>query len=237
MIGFYISVLVLVGILLAYTHKRGRVFYPLRRLFYPTLIVFLGCFLRCSTVFPNSFSGLYSVGYMGSAYSFSGPLYLSQRGYSDIRVDAHYETKPFMDYPYWGIRFEYWRLTSAWEFELIHHKVYLQSPPDTISYFNMSDGYNFLLLNRSYASLQDYVWRFGMGVVMAHPESRIRGQLFSESGGIQNIGFYLAGPVVQVGLERRYLWTKSRFLSFESKLTLSQFNVPINEVIEIIKKD
>ena len=91
---------------------------------------------------------------------------------------------------------------ARWELELVHHKLYLQNPPPEVQAFQITHGFNFITLNRRWP-VYGFGLRAGAGIVLAHPQTTIRGRAFPENGGAFGLGWYVSGPAAQVGLERR----------------------------------
>jgi hypothetical protein len=181
-------------------------------------IAFLGLSSPVFCVENEMPDGLYFTGGIGGAFSAPSNLRIRQSGQDDINIFANYSNKSFEDYPYWTMRFENWSAGESLEFEIIHHKIYVENAPDDVDYWNVSDGYNMLMVNRAYQT-PSRIWRVGAGFVIGHAENRVRGQELSTGRGFGNAGFYLGGPAIQAAMEWRRFHTKSMFYSFESKLT------------------
>ena len=165
----------------------------------------------------------------GAVYNFPIPLTIQQAGEPDIHMTAHYETRPFTSPYYYDLRIGKWDGDTAWEFEDIHHKIYLQNTTPDVSHFSISHGYNLFTINRAWLTKNKYIWRVGLGVVIAHPESTVRGQTIDdESGGtLNNGGYYVAGPTSMVSLGRRFYVTRSFFMELEGKVTASYAEVNV----------
>lgn len=159
------------------------------------------------------------------------PLTIRQRGESEIHINARYATRP-MEVPiYWD-----WRLSildnneSAWELESIHHKLFLENKPEQIGTFSISHGLNFVTINRSWLQR---IWgdnkincRLGIGIIIAHPESEIRGLKFNENGGLFDLGYFLTGPSAVLGVSKRMELFNNLFANLEMKLSLAIADVP-----------
>jgi len=164
----------------------------------------------------------------GGAYNLPMPLSISQFGYSDINMTAHYDTKPFKMPPYYVIRLGKWNGNTAWEVETIHHKLYLSNTSEDVERFDITNGYNIFTVNHAWLTKQDLIWRAGGGLILAHPESTVHGQSFSETGGtLNNNGYYLAGPVIMGSLGKRFYVGKHFFVGLEGKITAAYANVKI----------
>ena len=126
------------------------------------------------------------------------------------------------------LRIGKWTDNKAWELEFIHHKLYMTNTTDEVEKFTITNGYNLLTINRAWLNSRNLIWRVGGGVVLAHPESTIRGQKYSEDGGTFNDdGYYVAGPSLMASLGKRFYLSRSFFIELEGKVTASYTNVKI----------
>jgi hypothetical protein len=164
----------------------------------------------------------------GMPYHCTTPLTIRQSGQPDISVNARYESKPFETPWYYSVRMGAWTGDNAWELELIHDKIYLKNRPVGVEEFSVSHGYNLLTVNRAWQR-GGLIYRFGAGLVVAHPESRIRGKKIPENRALFNDGYYLAGPTVQTSLGRRIVIHQKLYLALEAKLTVSYARVPVED--------
>ena len=72
--------------------------------------------------------------------------------------------------------------------------------------------------------------RVGLGVVVAHAEGRIAGQPVGPGRTLLGRGYHVAGPVVQLGVGRRYAFGRGSLAAFaapELKLTAAVAHVPL----------
>jgi hypothetical protein len=164
--------------------------------------------------------------FLGDAYCFNTPLIVKQAGYEDINFTARYATDSFKQPFYYSLRLSRWSNKRSWEIELLHLKIRLTNTTPAVQNFQISHGYNILTVNRGW-DLQKAVVRIGLGVVIAHPESIIRDKRFSENGGLFNEGYYITGPIIQLGLGKGFRLFQSLFLVLEGKLTAAYAKVPI----------
>lgn len=187
--------------------------------------------LGACSIFSQAVYAKWSVEVAGGVpYNFPMPLLIQQDGKPDISFTAHYETRPFSSPYYYNIRVGKWEGSKAWEVETIHHKIYLTNTSEEVSHFSISHGYNMFTLNRAWLGTKDIIWRIGGGVIIAHPESTVRGQTFDESGGtLNNGGYYLAGPTAMVSLGKRFYLTKAFFIELEGKATASYAYVKVED--------
>lgn len=165
----------------------------------------------------------------GAVYNFPMSLKIKQSGQPEINTTAHYDTKPFTMPPYYSVRIARWKNEQSWEFELIHHKLYLSNLPKNVQEFTITNGYNLLIINHGFKE-PAYIWRLGLGIVLTHPESTVRGKKFNEHGGIRTFdtdGYFISGAVAQGAIEKRYDLNKNLFVYGEAKLTAAFASVPI----------
>jgi len=164
--------------------------------------------------------------FLGSAKSIATPLSILQCGEERISHLARYDTKPFEESPYYAWRISKWSQNRAWEFELVHHKLFLSNPPDEVQSFNISHGYNLITINRAWLR-RGFILRVGAGIVAAHPETTVREKRLFWKRGFDN--FYLAGITIQFAAGRKFtIWGKF-FGVFEAKFTASYAVVPIQD--------
>ncbi len=164
----------------------------------------------------------------GVVHNFTTPLTIRQSGYEDIKLNARYETKPFEFPLYYDLRLAKWKENSAWELEFIHQKLYLRNRPPEVQRFSITHGYNLLHINRCWRH-RGFILHLGAGVVIAHPETTVRGRRHSEGEGLFNEGYYISGPSIQVAVERRCHLGKNLFITVEGKLTGSYSHIPIQD--------
>lgn len=146
------------------------------------------------------------------------PLSIRQEGFEKISLWARYQTASFKLPLYYSVRMGFINGGQGWEAEMNHLKVYLENTPAEVERFSVSHGYNQLLVNRLFrrGALD---WRVGAGVVVAHPESVVRGKRHDERGGLFNHGYYLAGPVILGGYSHRVAVSPWFTLHFSGSVT------------------
>lgn len=143
-----------------------------------------------------------------------------------IIKDPQWETRPFEDYLYYAARIRWGDLEVEW----LHDKVYMGYDTDEIQGFNISDGYNFLMLN-SVQTWGPWEGRLGAGPIIVHPEGVIDGFRIGHHGGpswrVGGIGFQGA-----LGY-RGQLWEGLSYI-VEGKLTTGvvhlTYPAPVHEV-------
>jgi len=157
--------------------------------------------------------------FTGTAYNFRTPLTISQAGQPDLDFTATYHTRPFSDSPYYAWRIGKWKHGHAWELEMIHHKVYLTNNPAEVQRFEISHGYNLLLINRADVR-GGLIYHLGVGAVVAHTESTVRGES-------HDTGYHFTGPAGQAAVGKRFALTEKLFATVEGKITAANARVDV----------
>ncbi len=161
----------------------------------------------------------------GTVWTTPSPLTIRQSGFPDIKLWAKWYAEPFVKPVYWDWRLARWKNGKSWEFEAIHHKMYLANKTPEIHNFSISHGYNILTINRGFEK-NKFVIRPGLGVVLAHPESKIRGMdLYNNQKDYE--GYYLTGPVAIFSVARPVNISKRFFFNPEAKTTFGYSRVKV----------
>ncbi|HET6556294.1 MAG TPA: hypothetical protein VFG54_03205 [Prolixibacteraceae bacterium] len=169
----------------------------------------------------------WSVELMGAGvYNVPLPLTIRQQGQPELTHTARFTSEPFVLPVYYDWRLSRWQDERSWELEFIHHKLYLDNTTAEIQKFNISHGFNLLLVNRGFDH-QLFRYRVGAGVVIAHPESQVRGLTFGSSTDDNDWGYYLSGPVLQGAINRRFFIGERFFVTAEAKTTLAYASVKV----------
>lgn len=171
----------------------------------------------------------------GGAYNFDTNLVIDPDGGKREDFTAEYDNRPFEDAAYYMIRAGMWGGDgNAWELELIHHKLYLTNPPNSIKSLEMTHGYNLLTINRAWMMEGDYILRFGAGVVLPHMEGMTKDgdELMGEH--FMGLDFTLAGPTVQAAVGKRFYITKKIFANLEGKFTASYAKIELEDGGEVV---
>ena len=162
----------------------------------------------------------------GGAWNADTTLKVQQDGQPDLDFAAEFSTRPFEQPLYWALRLGWEGERHGWAVDLNHHKLTLQNPVPEIQSFSLTHGYN--LLTGQHAWLWPR-WRcFALlGVVVAHPESTIRGEKKDEGTGLFNAGYELAGPVIGGGLSTTLRLGSSFEIVAEGRVTWSTVRVDV----------
>jgi hypothetical protein len=159
----------------------------------------------------------------GTASSFGSPLAIQQQGERDLEIDADWAGRSFDSPIYYAVRLSRWSGRFGLSLQLVHHKLYLENPPPEIQAFSVSHGYNLLTLEGGWL-LRGFQLSAGAGLVIAHPESTVRGLTLPESG-----GYHVTGPTLLVGVGRWWgLGTHFR-VGAETRFTASWARMPVAE--------
>ncbi len=168
-------------------------------------------------------------GWFGNAFSLNSRLTLSQEGQPDIHVDADWSTRPWRPTWYYSMRIAKWSGNSAWAFEYMHHKLYLDNPPEPeVLRFRITNGINNLLAERHWR-VDGWELGVGAGPVFAVPVSTVRGKSLSKAHGIFDSAYELDGFTVLGTVARRLKLFPHTYGSFAIKATITPLSVSIAE--------
>lgn len=162
----------------------------------------------------------------GQVYNLPLPLSIIQHGFPDIKLSAHYDTEGFTLPVYWDLRFGRWKSARLWEVELIHHKLYLDNTTPEVQKFNISHGFNMLMMNRGFEK-NSFRYRAGAGFVLAHPESIVRGKEFGNSTDDWDTGYFLTGPVLNLAISRPIHLSSRLYINPEAKTSFAYARIKV----------
>ncbi|MDB5263597.1 MAG: hypothetical protein JWQ14_2880 [Adhaeribacter sp.] len=162
----------------------------------------------------------------GGVVNFITPLKIYQNDEAALKIKARYKSEPFNPPVYYDFRVTTWQHSCAWELKFTHHKIILKNKPLEVQRFSITDGFNLLTANRLW-QYKGLTYSVGAGVVITHPESTIRNQVFPENGGILHKGYYLSGPTLEAALARRFHLSKHWQIFSEGRMTASYVRVPV----------
>jgi len=193
----------------------------------------------CLIIFFISFSVLYAQekshwaieAHGGFPLNIPLPLTIKQNNQPDIKLTAHFNSEPFTPPVYWVYRVSKWKNEKAWEFEMMHQKLYLKNLPEEVQYFNITHGYNQLMFNRAVkfniAQKHQFIYRIGAGFVLAHAENMVRGKELDQQQSFLDMGYYVGGPVINLALAKQFSINNRFYLNTEAKFNGSFAKVPI----------
>lgn len=186
------------------------------------LILFL--LLVTGSRLPVFGQGLTAEVFAGTSWSLPSPLRVVQSGEAPIRINARYHTRPWHGSPYYAYRVGY----QKWSAELVHHKLYLQNPPPEIQHFEVSHGYNLAMVSRSLPFVSNPgILRIGLGMVIGHPEGRIRGKAINPVRSLLGGGYHISGICLQAAVGPPLGLAEHWFFRPEIKLTAAWARMPL----------
>ena len=164
--------------------------------------------------------------WFGNAFSLGTPLTIQQEGEPEIRLDADWSTRPWRPTWYYSARVAKWSGNSAWAFEYMHHKLYLDNPSGEVFRFRITNGVNNLLAERHWRR-RGFEFGVGAGPTFAVPISNIRGKSYSHASGIFSSRYELAGATVMGTVARRFKIAGTVYASFAAKTTVARLRVNV----------
>jgi hypothetical protein len=162
----------------------------------------------------------------GGAFDMPTRLGIHQLDQPAMLIHARYEVRPFELPLYYAIRVARWNNGEAWAGELVHHKIFLRDPPPEIQSFSVSHGFNLLTVERL-RQRNLLLYGVGAGVVIAHPEIRVRDQVLPDGSGIA--GYYLAGLSGNAVVGARHPIGESWLVSGDTRFSVSYARLPIKD--------
>ena len=178
-------------------------------------------FLRPSKALAQGLSATF---FGGTSWSLPLPLRIEQPGEIPIRFRARYSTRPWKGSPYYAYRLGY----REWSAELVHHKLYLENPAPEIEHFDVSHGYNLAFISRTIPEIHSpLVFRIGIGLVIGHPEGRIRGRDINPVKSLLGGGYHISGLSLQLAVARPVTLADHFFIVPEAKLTAAWARMPL----------
>ena len=166
----------------------------------------------------------------GSAFNFPSSLTVRQAGYPDLSFTADYDTNPFgHGTPYYALRVGLWEGDEAWEFGMLHHRLYLTNNPPEIQFFAIHYGYNFFLAGRAWRK-GDLILHLDGGPILTSPENTVRGKVYYTGGGILGLGYHFSGFGFTGAVSRNIPITGPSFLVMEVVLSSGwTWGIPVVE--------
>ena len=197
-----------------------------------SILVTLLCLLTVAPLVAQTRPDRWSIEvFGGTSFNLHTPFTVSQYGQPELEFVAEWDTRPFHAAPYYAYRIAKMDTTgrSGWAFDFTHHKIYLQNRPAEIQRFEISHGYNLIVLSKLWLR-NGWLWSAGGGMVIGHPENTVRGLThLDDDGGTLGGGYYLCGVVVQGGLGRRFELGKGLFASALTKVRAANCRVPVRD--------
>lgn len=167
--------------------------------------------------------------HMGYANNFPSKLTIKQNGFPDIILKARFYTEPFISPYYWLWRISYKKNEkSKIEFEAVHHKIYLKNTTTEVESFGISHGLNLLIINYVKIFPNNFHANIGLGGVLAHAESTIRGRSLPEKNrGIFGMGYYMSGVALNFSTGKYFNLSPRLYINTEIRFNPSYTVVPV----------
>ncbi|GIW25877.1 hypothetical protein [Meiothermus sp.] len=168
---------------------------------------------------------------LGFTSSAPTDLRVVQQGFPDTVVGgARFEGRDLEGFPYYTLRLWYGeRGGLRFELELIHQKLYFAGAERNgaiFEQFKVTDGFNYLLFNLAYALEAGplrVVPRVGLGVIVPHPETVVRGLAWGIDGDPR--WYHLGGLGGQLALGLEAPWAVTPGLEGKFTLGYSRLNI------------
>ena len=194
----------------------------------PALLAAAACVLSCAT---PALAGVRLSFFGGTAFQAPARLTVRQAGAEDLRFTAHYAAHPFTAPIYYAWRIAWWNAARpgaarGWALELVHHKVFVTNPPPEIERFSVSHGLNLVSAMRLWEVGRAHLFA-GIGPVISHPESSIRGRVLEQRGGIFDAGYHWTGPQLSVGAGTSARVLGRAFVNVEARGAAARVRVPV----------
>lgn len=161
----------------------------------------------------------------GAVFNFPAALKIHQ-DVGLINLRARYRTDPFSVPFYYDLRVSTWKGNKGFAAKFTHHKLILKNREEQIQLFSITNGFNLFTINRLYFS-KGFIWSFGAGIVVTHPESTIRQQPFPENRGMLGSGYFVSGPTAELALSGKHILRHNLYVFGEARLTGSYVQVPV----------
>jgi hypothetical protein len=195
------------------------------------IAIYILLFLSSSLMLAQEKSNWSIEAHGGIPFNIPLPLSIHQNGQKDITFIAHFNSEPFTPPVFWVYRFSKWKNDKAWEFEMIHQKLYLKNPPKEIQYFSITHGYNLLMFNRAVKfnlfNEKEFIYRIGAGFVLAHAENMVRGKELNQQQSFFDKGYYIGGPVINLAIAKQFKISSRFYFNTEIKNNTSFARVPV----------
>lgn len=157
--------------------------------------------------------------------------------YDQISFHTQPETRGLTTSPvYYSVRFGAWKEQEGLEIELLHQKIFLNNVADLpeIDRFEVTHGYNMVMLNKVFETESATRWRIGAGTIASYPSITINGQSKPpKADGGDPLSwlrsYYWGGYALQLGAEKTLLQWGRHHLIAEVKVSAGEALLPVSE--------
>tara|TARA_B100001750_G_scaffold171530_1_gene139847 strand:- start:1009 stop:1668 length:660 start_codon:yes stop_codon:yes gene_type:complete len=170
---------------------------------------------------------------LGEAFSINQDLKIHRDDLDDIDFNASFKTNGLKSPHYYSIRLRKEIAEKNLEFEFIHHKLYVyDNLPNEIEKFEITDGFNLLLVNLHKMINESMGFRIGIGTVVTHPDIIIDGKTnYIEGGGLipkfWTDGYHWGGVSSQLSVFLNKRLNDKLYYNIEGKAVVANANIPI----------
>ena len=170
---------------------------------------------------------------IGNAFNTNQDITIHRDGKEDINFNASFKTNGLSSPQYYSLRFNSTIADRKFEFEFIHHKLYLDAPyPDEIQKFEVTDGYNLLMINFANNIYSNLNYRLGLGTVVSHPDITIENQTnYVEGGGLipkfWTDGYNWGGISSQISIFLNNKLSEKINYNVEGKAVMAKASIPV----------
>ena len=164
-------------------------------------------------------------GFLGSSFSASTPLSITQHGQPDLHVTAHWATRAFRPTWYYAARIGLWRGDRGWLLDFTHHKMDMTDRPPEIQQFEIFNGVNMVTVSRGFRRGK-LSWALGAGPIVTFPVNRVRGLALERGRGFFG-GYFLSGANLMASATRHVPLPFGFLLSVDARASASYMRVPV----------
>ena len=192
--------------------------------------------MKHSPIYICLFNFIFGFGFdlsLGEAYNLNQSISITRDNSTAIDFDASFDTHGISSPQYYSLRFRHQIKNRNMELEFIHHKLYIEETlPDQVEKFEVSDGYNLLLINLVNTLKENIYYRLGIGTVVTHPDIMIEGQTnYIKGGGLipkfWTDGYHWGGISSQASVFYNYRIKDKLAMNIETKLIYASASIPI----------
>ena len=192
--------------------------------------------MKHSPIYICLFNFIFGFGFdlsLGEAYNLNQSISITRDNSTAIDFDASFDTHGLSSPQYYSLRFRHQIKNKNVELEFIHHKLYIEENlPDQVEKFEVSDGYNLLLINLVNTLKENIYYRLGIGTVVTHPDIMIEGQTnYIKGGGLipkfWTDGYHWGGISSQASIFYNYRIKDRLAMNIETKLIYASASVPV----------
>lgn len=177
----------------------------------------LGCALSAAQAAAAEPDGWVVQLLIGNAINFNSRTRIQFADREAVVIGGDYDTEGLESPLHYTARIARWTDGRAWEFQWLHHKLFLSNRPAGVDALAVSHGFNIVTINRAWQR-DPFLFRLGAGPVIAHPEAQIGAASY-------NGPYELAGAAALGGVGARWSLTRSIDVLAEISATFGRIEV------------